>query len=93
MLELCKLCKLCMLEIGLMRFWLKQQQEKLPYDKCKAKNVLRPTTQPRTPIKLTDLTSAFIIFGLGISIAFLVFVVEQCISLFRSKNVVSVVHQ
>lgn len=75
-----------MMEIGLMPFWLKQQQDKLPYDECKANNILRPTTQPRTPIKLSDLSSAFVVFGLGIVLAGFVFFLELCISLYRSRN-------
>lgn len=71
-------------ETGLNRIWVYNE---LPKAQVCLTNVKRNHQQqaPQTPIKLVDLTSAFFVLGIGISLSFLAFIVELMV-LQRLKN-------
>lgn len=58
-------------ETGLMMHWLKNNLP--PVDKCLVKS---KDSARQKPIKLVDLTSAFFILGIGVSIALFSFLME-----------------
>nr|CAH0107515.1 unnamed protein product [Daphnia galeata] len=62
-------------EFSLLRFWIKQLPTIPNADECFANNKRKVVSGP-VPIKLTDLTSAFLILGIGIGLATLVFLLE-----------------
>lgn len=69
-----------MMEVGLYDYWMKQEKEKLSYDKYEAKNILTPSTKQKKPIKLSDMASAMIVLGIGILISGFTFIMELAIN-------------
>jgi hypothetical protein len=69
-LELC--------ETGLIRFWIKNLPTIPKADECFAENKRR-VSRP-VPIQLTDLISAFLILGIGLGLATLIFLLEKIYS-------------
>lgn len=61
-------------ESGLMRFWVNSQPTIPKADQCFADS--KPRISRLVPIQLSDLTSAFLILGIGIGLATLSFVSE-----------------
>ena len=61
-------------ETGLTNFWVENEMPKA--DQCFAKFVKPSTSIRPSRIKLVDLTSAFLILGIGLSLAIFSFVVE-----------------
>ena len=59
---------------GLMRFWVNTQPTIPKADQCFADS--KPRVSRLVPIQLSDLTSAFLILGIGIALATLSFVLE-----------------
>jgi ionotropic glutamate receptor len=62
-------------EFSLLRFWIKQLPTIPNADECFANNKRKVVSRP-VPIQLADLTSAFLILGIGIGLATLVFLLE-----------------
>nr|CAH0101184.1 unnamed protein product [Daphnia galeata] len=62
-------------ESGIVRFWVKQLPTIPKADECFANDKRRVVSRP-APIQLTDLTSAFLILGIGIGLATLAFLLE-----------------
>ena len=58
--------------MGFESLWINQQQQQETYN-CKKDE--KPSAQ-KMPINLTDLVSAFVLFGFGISISVTVFLME-----------------
>ena len=61
-----------LMEMGLYKFWFKQNRLNEMYN-CKIED---KTSAQKMPIKLHDLISAFLIFGIGIFLAVLFFIAE-----------------
>jgi len=75
-----RICRVLELwETGLVRFWINHLPTIPKADECFAENK-RNLSRP-LPIKLTDLTSAFLILGIGVGLATLIFLLES----FRSN--------
>ena len=66
-------------ESGIVRFWVKQLPTIPKADECFANDKRRVVSRP-APIQLTDLTSAFLVLGIGIGLATLVFLLETIYS-------------
>jgi hypothetical protein len=62
-------------ESGLCQFWVKQLPSIPKAEECFANDKRRVVSRP-APIQLTDLTSAFLILGIGIGLATLAFLLE-----------------
>ena len=60
-------------ETGLLTYWLRKNYRQLNLDKCLAKS---KESAAQKPIKLVDLTSAFLILGVGISVSIFTFLLE-----------------
>ena len=67
-------------ETGLIPFWVDQQVSNKA-DQCLIKNRSKIFLS-KVPIKLAHLNSAFIVFGFGIGLALLIFLVEIIVSNF-----------
>ena len=65
-----------MMEIGLYDHWERKGRDKMRYTKCEPKNLVKPTTQRKTPFKLADLASAFAVLGIGALLSFSIFIAE-----------------
>lgn len=78
------------MEVGLYGHWLKEEHDKVSYDKCKANNIIKPTTQEKLPIKLSDLASAFIVLVIGILVSVFIFMIELAASPSLVTNVLTV---
>jgi hypothetical protein len=61
-------------ESGLMRYWINTQPTIPKADQCFADNKRRISRL--SPIQLSDLTSAFLILGIGVGLATLSFLLE-----------------
>ena len=71
-----------LVETGLTRFWVKSLSTIPRADECMADNK-RAVTRRVRPIQLSDLTSAFLILGIGIGLAILTFLIETIYSTWK----------
>ena len=62
-------------EMGLPQHWMKTTSKQAP--ECSTKN--RPEAARKRPIRINDLTGAFLVFGIGMGLALLAFLMEKIV--------------
>lgn len=65
-------------EAGLMEYW--KRQSTMNIDKCRQEN--RKTDETMKPIQLVEFSSVFFVFGLGVGLASITFVLEYLLNHF-----------
>jgi len=71
--------------MGLINYW-KQMSQNGAVDKCKIKNRQHDVRGVR-PIKLIELSSAFLVLGAGLTSSVMAFLVERCNAYLRTISI------
>lgn len=82
-LIICSLLKA--IESGLMEYW-KKWSTTLNLDVCRINNNRRSDATNLKPIKLVEMSSAFLVLGIGMGIATISFIVEKIVWLFSKQQ-------
>lgn len=75
------------LETGILDVWKKTNVSSM--DRCKLKH--KDGDRKPAPITLVQLSSAFVVLGMGIALTFLSFLIEMIILLFCKQNIFSII--